>query len=132
MKRLFVLAFFCLSCSLCAEDTVKMSGTFVWDKKKKEVHDITAEFEPDGKGKWKATFYFKFWGNDHTYTGDVKGYVGKGKRMSGTIYNDDKKRKFIFSGNFRSGGVLKVKHHELEGRREKKTYTGTMELTVDE
>ena len=108
--KMILLWAFTASLAFSAE-TSNWEGTFFWSKRKKQVENITAAFEKDGKD-WKATFTFKWGGKDHIYTGTAKGNMKSGN-LTGKINSDDKRvRSFTFKGKIKDGKLNSMKVRE--------------------
>ncbi|MCJ8330957.1 MAG: hypothetical protein HRT89_24525 [Lentisphaeria bacterium] len=123
--KMILLWAFTASLAFSAE-TSNWEGTFFWSKRKKQVENITAAFEKDGKD-WKATFTFKWGGKDHIYTGTAKGNMKSGN-LTGKINSDDKRvRSFTFKGKIKDGKFEGTHKETTKGRKKE---TGAMSLTL--
>lgn len=95
-----------------------------------ETGDLRAVFTPAGEDYWEVSFYFRFNGQPHVYTGFARGTLTGGK-LDGEVKNENRRRTFTFSGSFR-GDTYRGTHAELKRGREYATGTLTLEAeTLD-
>ena len=88
------------SASLGQQAAVK--GSFEWEQKRGERHDLEGTLVRTSGDDWKVTWNFK-WGNQPvTYEGTVHGNLTSGS-VSGTGMDAQKKRKFSFEGTAKDG-----------------------------
>ncbi len=109
---------------LGADEATTLTGEYVWNRQDVPT-EIEAVFTPAGDAKWDVSFHFDFRNEGHIYTGTAEGSLTEGS-LKGEVRNENKKRTFIFSGEF-SDGVFNGTHAEL--RDGKKTDTGTIKLS---
>ncbi len=109
------------------DEDIEWAGSYKWIRKKGEKQGtVTADFTPDGEGKWKVKFYFKWGKKDHIYTGTAKGSVEDGK-LAGAVLNDTKKRSFTFEGIVKDGTLTGTNKENTKGRTKD---TGSIVMSV--
>ena len=109
---------------------IKMTGTFVRGARGGQRHPLKAVFtrKTTRTKKWEAVFNFN-WGNQpHTYKGAAT--MSRGK-LAGTVKTEDGGRTFGFTASRGSGKYVGT-HHEISGRRNRKSPTGDFDLKEDE
>jgi hypothetical protein len=118
MKIKFLLAAFCMiaATTLWASDVtdgkdVTIKGTFVWEKKPGEIHDLDAKLTPTGQNEWNATWNFVWGKKPTTYVGVVKGDLLNGKVTGTGNTTEGNARSFAFEGTSKDG-VITMKHCE--------------------
>ncbi|MEM7583436.1 MAG: hypothetical protein AAF560_08660 [Acidobacteriota bacterium] len=104
-----------------AGDETTMTGEYIWNRQDVPT-TIKAVFTPSGDARWDVSFYFKFREESHVYSGTAEGSLSEGA-LKGEVRNENKKRTFIFSGEF-ADGVFNGTHAEM--RDGKKRDTGTI------
>src|ERR1041384_3118053 len=97
-----------------AEDKkdITMTGTFVWDKKKGQNHDIKAVFTPNGDKKWNVVFTFQWAmgknkhkdGGEQSWKGTAEGDLVNGD-IKGEGLHPNGVRKFTFTGTSKDGKI---------------------------
>jgi hypothetical protein len=112
---------------LAADNDLKLSGSFVWEKKKGQNHNIKAVFTPDGDKKWKIVFTFDWGKGPQTWNGSATGDLVNGD-IKGEGLHPDGHRKFTFSGTAKDGKIDCTHNETTAGRAEA---TGTMTLKKD-
>jgi hypothetical protein len=106
-----------------AEETTTLTGEYQWNHRDNSG-DLKAEFTSTGDGTWDVSFFFKFRGEAHVYSGTAEGSLSSGK-LSGTVKNEGKRRTFTFTGSFQDG-TFSGTHAEVEDG--KPFDTGTLTL----
>jgi len=106
-----------------AEDNITLTGEFVWTQRDNSG-SLEAVFTPAGEGEWEVAFHFDFRGTGHVYSGTAKGSLSEGE-LSGEVRNENKKRTFVFGGEFKDG-VFNGTHAETTGDRKQETGTLTL------
>jgi len=110
-----------------AFNKVTMTGQYEWNQQRGKPGDIRAEFTPIKDGEWDVSFFFKFRGENHTYSGTAFGNLTDGT-LKGKVQNERKNRTWRFQGHV-SGGNFKGTHVEIN-RSGKEEATGTIQLTA--
>ena len=106
-----------------ADATRTLNGEYHWTGRDNRG-DLEAVFTPAGDGKWEIAFHFSFRGKDHVYSGTAEGSLSDGS-LAGKVFNENQKRTFTFSGEFKDG-KFSGDHAEIgEGRKQA---TGTLTL----
>lgn len=103
-----------------AGDEQTLTGTYLWEGRGSSG-DLQAVFTPTGEAAWDVAFHFTFRGKPHTYSGTAEGNLSDGA-LKGKVFNEDRKRTFTFSGEFRDG-EFEGTHAEIEGGKESRTGT---------
>ena len=109
--------------SLHAGETHTLKGEFVWSNRDRSG-GLEAVFTPVGERKWEVSFHFTFRGADHVYSGTAEGSLSEGE-LSGSVQNENQRRTFTFSGEFKDGRFSGT-HAEIDGAREQQTGTLTL------
>jgi hypothetical protein len=106
---------------------VEMDGSYVWNVSPRDPGNLRAEFTPNGDNQWNVSFYFRFNGQNHVYTGTASGNLENGP-LTGEVANESKRRNWTFEGNC-SNGKFTGTHTEIyrDGGTKR---TGTLELAV--
>ncbi len=107
-------------------NTTTLKGSYVWSHIPNEPGNLKAVFTPKGDGEYTVSFYFKFDGVDHVYSGTAKGSLQNGN-LAGEVKNENKRRTFTFSGMCKEG-AFSGSHSEIRRNGERKT--GTLTLTA--
>ena len=85
-----------------ADKQVKVKGTFEWNTKKGQRHNLDGTLTPDDAGKWNVIWEFS-WGNSPAvYKGVITGDLRDGE-ISGTGNETKGKRTFSFEGKAKDG-----------------------------
>ena len=116
--------------ALADEGTTTLTGGYVWTARATEG-DLQAVFTPTGKSTWDVSFHFDFRDKPHTYTGTATGDLSGGK-LSGKVFNEDKKRTFTFTGAFDETGLFSGTHAETTDGRAGDTGTLTLRAAADQ
>ena len=106
---------------------VEMNGSYVWTASPGDPGDLRAEFTSNGEDKWDVSFYFRFNGQNHIYTGTAEGSLKNGG-LSGKVHNERKSRNWTFTGQV-SNGKFEGTHTE-HYRNGSSKRTGTLALRV--
>lgn len=94
-----------------AENVHTLDGEYVWNHRGHKG-DLTAKFTPTGENTWDVAFHFVFRDRPHVYRGTAEGSLEDGP-LSGTVQNENKRRKWTFEGSFEEG-VFHGQHAEIE------------------
>ena len=121
---ILMLAVCFMTSTTFAADEITMKGTY--KSIKYGSGPLTGKFTETKSGEYDAVFEFVWKKKNFTYTGTVKGNLFKGK-VSGIIFNETKKRRFLFEGKV-SKGKIKGTQWETYGPKKKKP-RGTFEMT---
>ena len=129
MKRVLILC----ACALASfaftapapDGDVTMNGSYLWTYNNGKPGDLRAVFTPNGEGKFNVSFYFKFDGQNHTYTGTAEGSLDNGA-LKGSVTNENKRRTFTFEGTCTNG---KFEGNHAETTKGRAGRTGTMKLS---
>ena len=105
------------------EETQTLNGSYKWDQGDSEGA-LEAVFTPLTEDTWGVSFYFKFRGKPHTYTGTATGSLTDGP-LSGEVKTENKRRTFSFEGTMKEG-VFSGTHAELD--EDEQYQTGTLTL----
>jgi len=106
-----------------ATESRTLRGEYQWDQRGKGG-DLEAVFTPTGDGAWDVTFHFEFRVKAHVYSGTAEGSLTEGS-LSGKVFNENKKRTFLFTGSFEDG-TFRGTHAEIHG--DDRQETGTLSL----
>ena len=106
-----------------AGESRTLRGEYQWDQRD-ETGELEAVFTPTGEGAWDVEFHFEFRGKSHVYAGSAEGSLDEGD-LSGKVFNEEKKRTFLFTGSFKDG-TFRGTHAEIHG--DDKQETGTLSL----
>ena len=119
-----VIVVACLfTASSFAAEPITMKGTY--KSIKYGSGPMTGTFTKTADEKYDAVFTFVWKKKNHTYSGTVEGNLSKGK-VSGIIFNETKKRRFIFKAKV-ADGKIKGTQWETYGPKKKKP-RGTFEI----
>lgn len=86
---------------------------------------LEAHFTPDGDGRWRGTFDFRFNRRPYSYSGTAEGRLSEGE-LRGRVKNETGRRTFTFRGEFENGRFSGT-HSELRRGGERRTGTLTLE-----
>jgi len=100
---------------------VVVEGTFEWNGKKGQQHELEGTLTPAGPGEWTAVWKFRWGGRAETYEGVVRGDLRDGK-FSGTGNDAGRKRTFSLEGQAKDGAWT---FDHFETTRGKPAPTGT-------
>ncbi len=118
------------------EQTTTLHGEYVWTYQN-EAENLTASFVQTKRprlneelvevepAEYDVEFKFRFNGQPHTYSGTAKGSLTEGA-LKGTVFNENKRRKFVFRGEF-TDGRLTGEHGEIRRGSERRTGTFWLE-----
>jgi len=127
MKTILSLSVVCvaffITTNVFATEKVTMKGTY--KSLKYGSGPMTGIFTKTGAKKYSAVFNFVWKKKKYTYTGTIKGNPEKGN-VNGVIFNESKKRRFIFKGKS-SGGKMTATQSETYGKFKTKP-RGTFEI----
>jgi hypothetical protein len=112
-----------ISFNAFSADKVTMSGTY--KSIKYGSGPMTGVFTKTASKKYDAVFNFTWKKKNYTYSGTVEGNLKKGN-ISGIIFNETKKRRFIFKAKTSNGKICGTQW-ETYGKRKKKP-RGTFEI----
>lgn len=102
---------FALVPGLMADETKVLTGEYHWTSR--EVKGpIEARFKSTGEGTWAVSFHFDWQGKPRVWEGTAEGSLTEGP-LKGEVFNDDKRRKFVFDGTV-AGGEFNGTHAELD------------------
>jgi len=105
---------------------LQVEGTFEWNGRRGEQHDLEGTLTPDGDKQWTAVWKFKWNNRPMTYTGVVTGDPRNGK-ISGTGVDGRARRTFTFEGTAKDG-VWTFLHYETTRGAPQATGPGTARL----
>ncbi len=106
-----------------APTTVQIEGTFEWNGRRGETHELEATLKPEGANKWNAVWKFKWNNRPMTYEGTVTGDLQNGE-ISGTGIDTRARRTFTFEGTAKNG-VWTFQHYETTRGSPQATGPGT-------
>lgn len=125
MKWLAALALISLGFVLAGDPAkTTLTGSYVWNNIPNEPGNVKAVFTPKGEKMYDVSFYFKFDGQNHVYSGTAQGSLDDGD-LKGEVKNENKRRTFTFSGTCKKG-TFSGTHSEIGRRGEHKTGTITL------
>lgn len=105
-------------------NTTTFTGSYVWSNIPNEPGKLKAVFTPKGDSEYAVSFYFKFDGVNHVYSGTAQGSLQDGN-LAGEVKNDNKRRTFAFTGMCKDGAFAGT-HSEIRANGERKTGTLTL------
>jgi hypothetical protein len=108
---------------------ITMTGTFVWEKKKGQNHDIKAVFTPNGDKKWNVVYTFEWAmgknkGGEQSWKGTAEGDLLNGD-IKGEGLHPNGQRKFTFTGTAKDGKI-DATHMEITGGKNEATGSITL------
>ena len=106
-----------------AEEERTLTGTYLWEDRGRGG-DLEVVFTPTTEGVWDVAFHFTFRDKPHVYSGTAEGSLSDGG-LKGKVFNENKKRTFTFSGEFKDG-EFNGTHAEIKGGKENRTGTLTL------
>lgn len=123
LLSLVALAAVAVDSNAAKSEKQTLNGEYYWVGDRSRG-DLRAVFNEAGENAWKVTFFFRFSGNNHRYSGTAVGTLGEGS-LQGEVKNENRRRTFTFEGAFKDG-VFEGTHAEI--RRGKATHMGTLKL----
>jgi hypothetical protein len=105
---------------------VAVEGTFEWNGKRGQQHELEGTLTPAGPGEWTVVWKFRWGGRAETYEGVVRGDLRNGK-VSGTGDDAGRKRAFRFEGTAKDGAWA-FDHFETTGGKSAPTGAGTARI----
>ncbi len=104
--------------------TTTFTGSYIWNRSTDKEGDLKAVFTSKGDSEYSVSFYFKFEGVDHVYSGTAKGSLQNGK-LAGEVKDEKKEHTFTFAGMCKEGAFSGT-HHVIGEKGESKTGTLTL------
>lgn len=106
--------------------TTTLTGSYIWTRAGDKEGDLKAVFTAKSDNEYSVSFYFKFEGVDHVYSGTAKGSLKNGE-LAGEVKDEKKEHTFTFAGMCKEGAFSGT-HHVISEKGENKT--GTLTLTT--